>query len=242
MSVLERIRAPWAARAKKRLFDLGVSGGLLLLCLPATPLLAAAIKLDSPGPVFFFARRLGRSGRPIGIWKLRTMVDKAPERFQADGSRLVEERDPRVTRLGRILRAGFDELPQLWAVVKGDMSLVGPRPDDLFAADMYQGVEWLKLAARPGLTGLAQVSGRTELPWRERLKYDAYYVTHQSLGLDLRIIWRTFAVVLKLPRGPDLVSADEVAVSCSEHELLVAADELRRAFAADFAGKMKEGA
>jgi lipopolysaccharide/colanic/teichoic acid biosynthesis glycosyltransferase len=100
---------------------------------------------------------------------------------------LVEKNDARVTRVGRFLRLGFDELPQLWNVLIGQMSLIGPRPDLPHALDLYQGDEALRLSVRPGLTGLAQVSGRTDIPWRERLAYDVQYVRNYSLGLDLRI-------------------------------------------------------
>jgi len=118
--------------------------------------------------------------------KFRTMHLNSSPRYLPDGSMLVEPNDPRITRVGRVLRIGFDELPQLINVLKGDMSLVGPRPDLPYALDLYQGEENKRLLVRPGITGLAQVSGRTEIPWKERLAYDIEYVENWSLWLDLK--------------------------------------------------------
>ena len=180
----------------KRACDASTAVALLMLSAPIWLVIAAAVKVDSPGPVFFTQMRLGRGGRPIQIVKFRTMIQDAPETFLPDGSRLVEVHDARVTRVGRVLRLGLDELPQLVAVLRGDMSLVGPRPDDLFALPMYVGSERTKLSVRPGMTGLAQVSGRSSLPWRTRLKFDAYYVEHESASLDVRILCRTASVLV----------------------------------------------
>jgi lipopolysaccharide/colanic/teichoic acid biosynthesis glycosyltransferase len=125
------------------------------------------------------------------MYKFRSMYMNSPVLRNLDGSMRVDKHDPRVTRVGRILRLGFDELPQLFNVLKGDMSLVGPRPDPLEALPYYQGEERRKFLIRPGITGLAQVTGRTDIPWRERLKYDLAYLDQQSVWLDFKIAFYT---------------------------------------------------
>jgi lipopolysaccharide/colanic/teichoic acid biosynthesis glycosyltransferase len=133
------------------------------------------------------------------------MLHGAPERFHPDGSRLVEKQDARVTRVGAFLRRGLDELPQVVAVLRGDLSFIGPRPDDLFAVDLYCGAEWLKLSVTPGITGLAQVSGRNDIPYHDRLKYDVYYALRRDLVLDVRILVRTLALAVGLQPSRPLV-------------------------------------
>ena len=177
----------------KRMIDSLVSVLGVVLLLPFMAIIALAIKLDSPGPVLYNSWRLGKNGKEFRLYKFRTMYVSAPPRYQPDGSMLVEKADPRITRVGRFLRLGFDELPQLWNVLRGDMSLIGPRPDMPYALDLYQGEEPLRLTVRPGITGLAQVSGRTDIAWRERLEYDVAYVKRYSLWIDLRIAVLTFA-------------------------------------------------
>jgi lipopolysaccharide/colanic/teichoic acid biosynthesis glycosyltransferase len=175
----------------KRAIDIGVSLVGLILLAPMMIIMAILIKLDSPGPVFYLSQRMGRNGRLFTLYKFRSMHVNSPVLRYPDGSMRVEKKDQRVTRIGRILRRGFDELPQLLNVLKGDMSLIGPRPDPLEAFSHYRGEEQQKLLVRPGITGLAQVTGRTDIPWRERLKYDIEYVERRSLWLDCRIAFYT---------------------------------------------------
>ncbi len=154
-------------------------------------IIAILIKLDSQGPVFYLSQRVGRGGKPFMMYKFRSMYVNSPILRNSDGSMRVRKRDPRVTRVGRVLRLGLDELPQLFNVLKGDMSLIGPRPDPLEALACYRVEDWQRLSVRPGMTGLAQVTGRTDIPWQERQKYDIEYVEHQSLYLDCKIAFYT---------------------------------------------------
>tara|TARA_R110002051_G_scaffold16182_2_gene48951 strand:- start:6825 stop:7517 length:693 start_codon:yes stop_codon:yes gene_type:complete len=193
---------------------LAVIAGLAVLM----PFLALAIKLESPGPVFFGCDRLGRYGKPFRMLKFRTMAHNAPEKFNADGSRLVEQGDARVTRVGATLRTGLDELPQAFSILRGDLSFIGPRPDDVFATAMYEGTDWLKLSVKPGLTGLSQVSGRNDLPYRERLRHDAYYALRRNLWLDARIVLRTLGVLLGVKSAHRLVSEEQIAAALSEFQ------------------------
>jgi lipopolysaccharide/colanic/teichoic acid biosynthesis glycosyltransferase len=166
----------------------GASVGLVL----ASPVLAAAavaIKLEDGGPVFYRQRRVGYQGRDFDLLKLRTMVVGA-ERQGAGFA--VNRGDPRITRTGRLLRRlSLDELPQLWNVVRGDMSLIGPRPTLRYQVDEYTPRQRRRLDVKPGLTGWAQVHGRTKLPWDERIELDVWYVEHRSPWLDLKILLRT---------------------------------------------------
>jgi len=182
----------------KRAADV-VLGGLALVALsPLLALLALLIRIESPGPAIFSQRRLGRWGQVFTIYKLRTMVDGAPMVLNPDGSTRVEDGDPRVTRLGAVLRRwGLDELPQLYNVLRGDMSLVGPRPDHDFQLPYYTERDYGKLAMRPGITSLAQVSGRNVLSWRQRMALELEYVERFSLWLDLQIAWRTVGIILR---------------------------------------------
>ena len=191
-------------RGGKRLLDIvGASAGLLL----ASPVLlaaAVAIRLDSPGPVFHRAVRVGRGGRKFRFLKLRSMRVGAEELRglllhlnQAQGPAFKLHDDPRVTRVGRILRkTSLDELPQLWHVLRGDMSLVGPRPP--FPEEVEQYEPWMlrRLSVRPGLTCLWQVSGRSDLPFDEWMRLDLEYVDRCSFPLDLSILLRTIPAVL----------------------------------------------
>lgn len=166
----------------------------LLLLAPVLILLALAVALDSRGGVLFKQERIGLLGRRFLILKFRTMVVGA----QTMGSgMLVEEGDPRVTRLGRILRAtSLDELPQLWNILAGEMSFVGPRPTLAYQVRQYDALQRQRLRLRPGVTGLAQVSGRKAIPWDDRIRMDLDYLRTVSLGTDLRILVRTVGVVL----------------------------------------------
>jgi len=168
-----------------------VVGGSIGLVL-ASPVLAAAalaIKLEDGGPVLYRQRRVGYQGRDFALLKLRTMVVDA-ERQGAGFA--VNRGDPRITRTGRVLRRlSLDELPQLWNVVRGDMSLIGPRPTLRYQVDEYTPRQRRRLDVKPGLTGWAQVNGRTKLPWDERIELDVWYVEHRSPWLDLKILLRT---------------------------------------------------
>jgi len=179
-----------AGRAVKRLADLAVAAAALGLGWPFLLFLAIVIRIDSSGPAFFRQERCGRRGRPFGMYKFRTMrADADPFGASPQGSG-----DPRLTRVGRWLReTSLDELPQLWNVLKGDMSLVGPRPLYVSQAREFTPRQARRLEVRPGLTGLAQVQGRGEVPHEEKLELDVQYVERASLGLDLRIVWRTAA-------------------------------------------------
>jgi lipopolysaccharide/colanic/teichoic acid biosynthesis glycosyltransferase len=155
--------------------------------------------MTSPGPAIFRHQRLGKNGVPYTVYKFRTMYEDAEVRTRRDGqgATVIPEVDPRVTALGRFLRQwSLDELPQLWNVLWGNMSLVGPRPDELLAMELYDDRERLKLCMKPGLTGLAVVNGRNQIPWRERIEWDVRYVETFSLELDLSILLRTVKVIL----------------------------------------------
>jgi lipopolysaccharide/colanic/teichoic acid biosynthesis glycosyltransferase len=178
----------------RRVFDVAVAGVVLLL---ASPLLAAAIlaiRLESRGSPIYRQRRIGRAGRPFDVLKLRTMVTGAEH---LGAGLAVSENDTRITRVGRLLRrASLDELPNLVNVLRGEMAIVGPRPTVPVQVDRYTERQRGRLAVRPGITGWAQVHGRTELPWDERIELDLWYIEHRSWRLDLRILARTAAMVL----------------------------------------------
>jgi sugar transferase (PEP-CTERM system associated) len=187
----------------KRLLDLAVAGLGLLAALPFMLLIAVAVRLDSPGPVFFRQERVGRGGRGFTVWKFRSMHADA----EADGARWAVRSDPRVTALGRFLRATrLDELPQLWNVLVGDMSLVGPRPERrMFVDQLQECCPWYeqRLVVRPGLTGWAQIKApyaSTVEESIEKLKFDLYYIKNLSLFLDISILLSTARIVL-LGRG-----------------------------------------
>jgi lipopolysaccharide/colanic/teichoic acid biosynthesis glycosyltransferase len=181
----------------KRALDLvGATLGLILLA-PWIALLVVLVKIESPGPAFFRQRRLGRFGRLFTLYKLRSMQWGAKVVLNPDGSTRVVKGDSRVTRLGRIMRTlGLDELPQLVNVMKGEMSLIGPRPDQDFHLQFYGDGDYRKLAMRPGMTSLGQVSGRNAIPWKERTLFEIEYVEHFSLWLDAKIVLRTLFVVV----------------------------------------------
>lgn len=177
----------------KRILDLVLTVPALILASPLMACIAVAIKLDSPGPILFRQERLGQNGNVFTMLKFRSMVVGA-------GNGMVQNsrRDPRVTRVGAFLRKwSLDELPQLYNVLKGDMSLVGPRPDRVFRWPEYAEFERIRLRVRPGITGWSQVNGRNMISWEERYKLDAEYVQNWSLRLDLAILIRTMATVLR---------------------------------------------
>jgi lipopolysaccharide/colanic/teichoic acid biosynthesis glycosyltransferase len=170
---------------------LDVAGASLGLAL-ASPFLATAaiaIKLDDGGPVLYRQQRVGKDGREFELVKLRTMVVGA-ERQGAGWA--VNHGDPRITRVGNVLRRlSLDEVPQLWNVVRGEMSLIGPRPTLSYQVEQYTPRQRRRLDVRPGVTGWAQVQGRASLPWAERIELDVWYVEHRSPWLDLKILART---------------------------------------------------
>jgi lipopolysaccharide/colanic/teichoic acid biosynthesis glycosyltransferase len=174
--------------AKRALDVAGASVGLLASA-PFLAAAAAAVKLEDRGPILYRQRRVGKDGREFDLLKLRTMVVGA-ERLGAGYA--VDEGDPRITRAGRVLRRlSVDELPQLWNVVRGDMSLVGPRPTLAYQVERYTERQRRRLEVKPGITGWAQINGRAALPWSERIELDVWYVEHCSFLLDLRILART---------------------------------------------------
>jgi len=178
----------------KRVLDLAIAGPAALLTAPLVAALAAAIRLESPGHPIYTQTRIGQNGRPFTIYKLRTMVAGAEHR----GAGLaINQGDDRITRVGAFLRRySLDELPNLWNVVRGEMSIVGPRPTLAPQVEQYTDRQRGRLAVKPGITGWAQVNGRASLPWEERIELDLWYVEHPSLALDLRILARTLSMVL----------------------------------------------
>ena len=186
-----------------RALDLLVASILLVLAAPFLLAATVAIRLESHGPAFYRQRRVGRQGEPFQLWKLRTMVPGA----EAMGAGIyVLEGDPRITRVGRLLRRlSLDELPNLLNVLEGDMALVGPRPTIQEQVDRYTDRQRRRLEVKPGITGWAQVNGRTSLPWPERIELDVWYVEHRSMRLDTRILMKTARM---LATGHGLYSED----------------------------------
>jgi len=189
----------------KRLFDFVFSSIMILVLLPLFGILTILIKLDSPGPIFYFSQRYGFRGRKFSMWKFRSMVVDADnvlralrEKNEVDGPIFKIRRDPRITKLGRFLRRySLDELPQIFNVFKGDMSLVGPRPlpiDQIEKEDLRQ---LKRLEVRPGITGLWQIRGRSDLSFVRLVKWDIWYINNWSFWLDLNILFQTIPVVLK---------------------------------------------
>lgn len=187
----------------KRALDIVLCISALPLVLPILALCAIAIKLDSPGPVFFRQLRTGRGGRRFRMFKLRTMVQNAhqlKDRYMHLNELSYPDfkisNDPRITRLGRILRkTSLDELPEIFNVLRGEMTLVGPRPTS-FSADTYSLWHTARLDITPGITGLWQVSGRSELGFDERLRLDIAYIRNRCFTLDFKVLLRTFGAVL----------------------------------------------
>jgi exopolysaccharide biosynthesis polyprenyl glycosylphosphotransferase len=194
------------SRSFKRVLDLALSSSALVLLAPLIFLFSFLVKIDSPGPAFFRQERVGQFGRGFVIYKFRTMFVDAEERRQELESRQTDagnhvlfklKQDPRVTRVGRMLRKwSLDELPQLFNVFLGQMSLVGPRPPLASEVEDYEGATYRRLAAKPGLTGLWQVSGRSDLSWEESVRLDLHYVENWSPLLDLAILIKTIPAVL----------------------------------------------
>lgn len=178
----------------KRGFDLLVAAAVLAIASPLLALIALLIKLDDRGPVILRQSRVGRDGEDFELWKFRTMIVDA---HKVGSGWLVAERDPRITRVGRVLRRwSLDELPQVFNVLRGEMSIIGPRPTLRYQVDQYTDFQRRRLAVRPGITGWAQVNGRNALRWDQRIELDVWYVEHRSLAVDARIMLRTLPVLV----------------------------------------------
>lgn len=182
----------------KRAIDIFGSGLTLLILWPVMLGIAVWVRLDSPGPVLFRQRRIGRHQQPFNILKFRTMIDSPADEIDQASARVVTAgRDPRITRSGRFLRASsLDELPQLINILRADMSLIGPRPIIPEQLEAVPANRRDRFALRPGLTGLAQVRGRRGLDWMDQLGLDCEYVARRNLALDIEIVLRTIVVVI----------------------------------------------
>ena len=172
-----------------RALDLLVAGSVLAISSPLLAFGALAVKLQDGGPVLYRQTRVGKDGADFELLKLRTMIVGAE---QQGAGFAVERGDSRITAVGRALRRlSLDELPQLWNVVRGDMSIIGPRPTLRYQVEQYDARQRRRLEVRPGITGWAQIHGRATLPWEERIEYDLWYVDHHSPKTDLLILLRT---------------------------------------------------
>jgi lipopolysaccharide/colanic/teichoic acid biosynthesis glycosyltransferase len=191
--MLERMfKKKRAQRCVKRAFDAAVSAGAISLVWPLLVGVGVAVRLESKGPALFVQTRAGKDGAPFEIYKFRTMVEGSEK-----GDVVVSEGDSRVTRVGAFLRAtSFDELPQLLNILKGEMSVIGPRPTLPYQVEQYTDFQRKRLEALPGVTGWAQIHGRNSLPWPRRIELDVWYVENWSILLDARILLKTVPVVL----------------------------------------------
>ena len=178
----------------RRAFDVVVAATALMLSAPLLAIAIVAIRLESRGHPIYRQRRVGRGGREFDVLKLRTMVDGA----ESIGAGLaIDAGDPRITRVGRLLRrTSLDELPNLINVLRGEMAIVGPRPTVPVQVAQYTERQRRRLAVRPGITGWAQVNGRTSLPWSQRIELDLWYIEHRTWRLDLQILLRSARLVL----------------------------------------------
>jgi lipopolysaccharide/colanic/teichoic acid biosynthesis glycosyltransferase len=177
----------------RRAFDVIVAGAALAVASPLLLAAVVAIRLESRGSALYRQRRVGRAGRPFDVIKLRTMVTGAEH---IGAGLAVSEGDTRITRVGRLLRrTSLDEVPNLVNVLRGDMAIIGPRPTVPVQVERYTERQRGRLAIKPGITGWAQIHGRTELPWDERIELDLWYIEHRSWRLDLEILWRTARMV-----------------------------------------------
>jgi lipopolysaccharide/colanic/teichoic acid biosynthesis glycosyltransferase len=189
-----RVRPAPIYDAAKRALDVVLAAAGLVVGGPVVLVAMAAIRLETAGHPLYRQRRVGRGGEPFDLYKLRTMVHGAEH---VGAGMAVDEGDPRITRVGAFLRrTSLDELPNLLNVLRGEMSVVGPRPTIPVQVEQYTSRQRGRLAVKPGLTGWAQVNGRASLPWNERIELDLWYVEHRSLALDLRILGRTARVLL----------------------------------------------
>jgi lipopolysaccharide/colanic/teichoic acid biosynthesis glycosyltransferase len=173
----------------KRVLDLAIAVPAAVILAPFVAGFAAAVRFETPGPIFFRQERIGRGGRPFQILKLRTLHDE-PANGPAD--HLISAGDQRITRVGAFLRRwSLDELPQLWNIIRGDMSVVGPRPTLGYQVEQYTPQQRRRLEVLPGVTGWAQIHGRNSVAWPQRIELDVWYVDHRSLRLDLKILLST---------------------------------------------------
>ena len=185
-------------RFGKRACDIAVGLVALPVVGAVTAVCGTAIHLEDKGPVFYNAPRVGKDGHEFTMYKLRSMRENAPDLVMEDGSTYNGADDPRMTRVGAFLRrTSLDEIPQFLNVLKGDMSVVGPRPDLKRETELYRGDEGLKLTVKPGVTGYAAVYGRNSLPWHDRLALDVEYVRTLSFPLDTKVFLKTFSTVFK---------------------------------------------
>ncbi|MEM4202813.1 MAG: sugar transferase [Candidatus Methanomethylicaceae archaeon] len=198
----------------KRFLDIVLSLSAIILFAPLMLLIALLIKLDSKGPVIFRQMRVGKDGKIFVCYKFRTMYVNAPDIRNPDGSTFNAADDPRVTRVGRFLRkTTLDELPQFFNVLKGDMSIVGPRPDLPDQIQFYSERHKKRLLVKPGMTGWAWIHGRNSIPWELRRELDVEYVENYSLWLDFQILLRTIPMVL-LAKG--VYASPETIQHCQE--------------------------
>lgn len=185
-------------RFVKRILDIAVGIIALPFVLLLIVIIAPFVYFEDKGPLFYNAPRVGLKGKEFTMYKLRSMKVGSPDLIMPDGSTYNGEDDPRMTRVGAFMRkTSIDELPQFLNVLKGDMSIVGPRPDLLRETELYENNEREKLDVKPGITGYAAVYGRNSLPWKERLKLDVWYVHNIRFVLDVKIFFRTIAVIFK---------------------------------------------
>ena len=201
-SIVEQVKSPTCGsfyeRYGKRACDIAISLCALPIVGAVTAVCGAAIRAEDAGPVFYNAPRVGKGGREFVMYKLRSMKVNAPDLVMEDGSTYNGADDPRMTRIGAFMRkTSLDEIPQFINVLKGDMSVVGPRPDLKRETELYQGDEARKLTVKPGITGYAAVYGRNSLPWHDRLALDIEYVDKLSFVLDAKVFARTFSTVFK---------------------------------------------
>ena len=214
-ALVDQVRNPTSGtfyeRFGKRACDIAVGLAALPVVGAVTAACGAAIRVEDGGPVFYNAPRVGKGGSEFTMYKLRSMKVDAPDLVMDDGSTYNGADDPRMTRVGAFMRkTSLDEIPQFLNVLKGDMSVVGPRPDLKRETELYQGEEARKLTVKPGVTGYAAVYGRNSLPWHDRLALDVYYVDHLSFALDAKVFARTFATVFA-QEGIYVEDAEEAA-------------------------------
>jgi len=187
-----------ASQKAKRALDVAIAALAAAIAGPFMLLIALAIRLEDRGPALLRQSRVGMDGEDFGLLKFRTMIADA---HTVGSGWLVAERDPRITRVGRVLRKwSLDELPQMFNVLRGEMSIVGPRPTLRYQVEQYTPFQRRRLEVKPGITGWAQIRGRNSLRWPERIELDVWYVEHQSLRLDLAILLRTVPMILR-PTG-----------------------------------------
>jgi undecaprenyl phosphate N,N'-diacetylbacillosamine 1-phosphate transferase len=200
-------------RLIKEIIDQSLGWLVLIILSPLVWLIAGLIRLETPGPAFFRQERIGKDGLPFVAYKFRSMVDHAASLGLGHN---VTAHDARITRTGRFLRhTSLDELPQVFNVLQGEMSLVGPRPTLAYQVAAYDAFQRRRLLVKPGITGWAQVNGRNAIPWEERIKLDVWYVDHWSLRLDLAIMGRTLKTWVRREGlyGPAGVNYDFAAPS-----------------------------